>query len=95
MPQRPGRPRGLTPDGPKIRQLRIDRGITVTDLAKRIGRHRDTIWGVEGPKKWAMSEVLASQLATALSTPDERITVDDITVNDDTGSEPEPKALAS
>jgi DNA-binding XRE family transcriptional regulator len=87
---------GLPPDGPKIRQLRIDRGITVTDLARQIGRHRDTIWAVEGKKRYPMSEVLASQLARALSTPDERITVEDITdrARDDE-SEPEPKVPAA
>lgn len=89
------RPPGLQPDGPKIRQLRIDRGITVTDLAKQIGRHRDTISGVEGEKKRPMSDVLASQLARALSTPDERITIGDITAKDDSESEPETEALAS
>jgi DNA-binding XRE family transcriptional regulator len=88
---------GLPPDGPKIRQLRVDRGITVTDLAKRIGRHKDTIWGVEGEKKRPMSDVLASQLAKALSTPDERVTVEDITDqgDDDIRSEPEPKVPAA
>jgi DNA-binding XRE family transcriptional regulator len=88
---------GLRPDGPKIRQLRVDRGITVTDLAKRIGRHKDTIWGVEGEKKRAMSDVLASQLAKALSTPDDPVTVEDITDQGDDGivSEPEPKGTAA
>jgi DNA-binding XRE family transcriptional regulator len=81
---------GLPPDGPKIRQLRIGRGITVTDLARQIGRHKDTIWGVEGEKKRPMSDVLASQLARALSTPDEPVTVEDITDRDDEDeSEPE------
>jgi DNA-binding XRE family transcriptional regulator len=87
---------GLRPDGPKIRQLRIGRGITVTDLARQIGRHKDTIWGIEGEKKRAMSEVLASQLAGALSTPDEPVTVDDIT--DSAGedkSEPETRVPAA
>lgn len=89
------RPPGLRPDGPKIRQLRVDRGITVTDLARRIGRHKDTIWGIEGEKKRPMSDVLASQLARALSTPDERVTIDDITAKDDSESEPETEAPAA
>lgn len=86
MPRHPG----LQPDGRKIRQIRIDRGITVTDLAARIGRHRESVYWLERqqPRRARrISDVFASQLARALSTPDEPVTVADILAEDD-GSEP-------
>ncbi len=89
-----GRPRGLAPDGPKIRRLRVDRGLTVTELAVQVGYHPKSLSRIECQDR-RISDVLASRLARALSIPGERVTVDDITVSGGTESEPEPKALAS
>ena len=36
MTQRTGRPRGVTPDGPKIKRLRVELGLTATEVAFRI-----------------------------------------------------------
>jgi transcriptional regulator with XRE-family HTH domain len=94
MTLRPGRPPGLTPDGQKIRSLRVDQGVTLTELAIRIGYHPKNLSKVELQGK-AISDVIASRLAKALSTPDERVTVDDITASDDVESEPEPKVPAA
>ena len=88
MPKRTGRPPGVRPDGPKVRSLRVDRGLTAAELGARVGYSEDAIWLAE--RGGNIGGVFASRLAKALSTPDERVTVDDITV-----SEPEPKAPAA
>jgi transcriptional regulator with XRE-family HTH domain len=88
-----GRPRGLTPDGPEIRRLRVDRGLTVTELAVQIGYHPKSLSRIECQGR-RLSDVYASRLAKALSIPDERVTVDDITVNDDNESDAETKVPA-
>ena len=88
-----GRPPGLAPDGPKIRRLRVDRGLTVTELAIQIRYHPKNLSKVECQCK-PISDVTASRLARALSTPDELITVDDITVSSDIVSGAETKIPA-
>jgi transcriptional regulator with XRE-family HTH domain len=93
MPKRTGRPPGVRPDGPKVRSLRVDRGLTAAELGAKVGYSADAVWAAERGN--AIGDVFASRLAKALSIPDERVTVDDITVSDDAESEPEPKALAS
>ncbi|HEX5567031.1 MAG TPA: helix-turn-helix transcriptional regulator [Streptomyces sp.] len=93
MTLRPGRPPGLIPDGQKIRSLRVDQGVTLTEMALRIGYHPKNLSKVERQDK-ALSDVIASRLAKALSTPDEPITVADITVSDGTGSGGETKIPA-
>jgi transcriptional regulator with XRE-family HTH domain len=88
-----GRPRGLTPDGPEIRRLRVDRGVTVTEMAIRIGMHPKSLSRIECQGR-RISDVYASRLAKALSIPGERVTVDDITVSDGIGSGAETKIPA-
>ena len=88
---------GLRPDGPKIRQLREDRGITPTEAAKRMGSDRNP-QSILMTEKYSrpISRVFAAQLARALSTPGEPVTVADLLAqDDDTESGAEPKALAS
>ena len=88
---------GLRPDGPKIRQLREDRGLTPTDAARRMGpgRNPQSILMTEKYSR-PISRVFAAQLARALSIPDEPVTVADLLAKDDDAeSEPEPEALAS
>jgi DNA-binding XRE family transcriptional regulator len=80
MSRPPGRPRGLTPDGPKIHSLRIDRGLTIRQLAAQICVHKDSISQWE--KGRPISDVYASRLAKALG-----VEVEDI-------ADP-PEALAS
>jgi len=71
MTRPPGRPRGLTPDGTKIRSLRVDHGFTAVQLAAQIRVHPETIrqWEKDRP----ISDVYASRLARALG-----VTVPDI-----------------
>ena len=88
-----GRPPGLAPDGPKIRRLRVDRGLTITELAIQIRYHPKNLSKVERQNQ-RISDVIASRLAKALSIPDERVTVDDITVSDDDESGAETKIPA-
>lgn len=82
------RPPGIRVDGPKIRRIRIRRGITVTDLASRIGRARGSIWNIEAQDA-PVSEVFVNQLANALG-----VSVEDITKSGD-GEETPAEALAS
>ena len=71
MTRPPGRPRGLTPDGEKIRDLRVDHGLTAPELATQIRVHPETIRQWE--KNRPISDVYASRLARALG-----VTVPDI-----------------
>jgi len=57
--------RTVKPDGPKIRRLRIARGITVGGLAATIARHPQTVTNIEGQSR-AASHVLINQIANAL-----------------------------
>ena len=66
-----GRPRGLTPDGEKIRSLRVDHGLTARELATQIRVHPDSISLWEKGNR--ISDVYASRLARALG-----VTVPDI-----------------
>jgi transcriptional regulator with XRE-family HTH domain len=87
MAQRTGRPRGLTPDGEKIRRLRVDRGLTTAELAAQVGRHPQSIRHSE--RGGSISDVFASRLARALG-----ISVKDL-LADDTGSDAETKVPAA
>lgn len=84
------RPAGLKPDGQKIRRLRVDAGITAGTLARRIGRHPESIYKVEAGRRM-FSDVMASQLARALG-----VTVSDIIQADpeETGDTAEPASAA-
>lgn len=91
MDRRTGNPHGLIPDGEKIRELREDCGLTVIQLAQATGRSADFIYRIELHNK-RISKVTASRIAKTLS-----VNRDEILAGNDagTGSEPEPKALAS
>ncbi len=84
MSRRTGRPRGLTPDGPKIRSLREERGLTARQLAEQVRLHPDSLKATEGGRP--TSRVIACRIATALG-----VNVDEIA----SPPEPEPEALAS
>lgn len=91
MSKRKGRPRGLTPDGLKIRHLRVEAGLTARQLAAQIGLHPGTMVNVEGQNR-RISHVFASRLARALG-----VSMSDITDwagNDGTGSDAEAKISA-
>ena len=87
------------PDRVKVRALIRERGFSIGGIARRIGRPPNTIYAITGrtvPKPTGV-EILAD-LAAELSTPKHRVKVSDISDwagDDGTGSEPEPKALAS
>jgi DNA-binding XRE family transcriptional regulator len=93
---------GYKPDGPRLRQLRVSRGLRTRDLARRIGRDLSTISKAEAGTI-QISDVLAYQIANALSEAGRNaglakpeVKVRDILADgDDIESEPEPKALAS
>ena len=61
---RTGRPPGLTPDGPKIRRLRIERGLTAVQVAGQIGYDAQSVRAAE--RGIRVGHVLASRLARAL-----------------------------
>jgi transcriptional regulator with XRE-family HTH domain len=84
MTRRKGRPRGLTPDGPKIRSLREERGLTVRQLAEQIHLHPDSLKQNEQGRP--MSKVIANRIATALG-----VEVGEIA----SPPEPEPKVTAA
>ena len=86
MPKRTGRPPGLTPDGPKIRRLRVEHGLTAVQLGALTGFQAQSIRYAE--RGGNIGDVFASRIARALG-----VRMSDIT--DWTESEPEPKALAS
>jgi DNA-binding XRE family transcriptional regulator len=60
-------------DGPTIRRIREDQGMTPGELAARIGRHRETIYRTESGGR-PVSRVLAAQIARALG-----VTIEDVT----------------
>lgn len=82
MARKRGRQPGLRPDGPKIRQIRISRGLSTTEVARRMGRDLSGILRVERVSS-PVSEVYAAQLARALSLPGEPVTVADLLAKDD------------
>jgi len=90
MPQRTGRPPGVTPDGPKIKLLRVGLGLTTAQVAEKVGLHPQSVRHAE--KGRPISDVFASRLARVLG-----VSMRDISdwTGDDIRSEPEPKALAS
>lgn len=86
-----GRPRGLTPDGPEIRRLRVGLGLTVTELAVQIGYHPKSLSRAECQGK-RISDVTASRIARALG-----VAVEDIASrgdDDDDESDAETKIPA-
>jgi DNA-binding XRE family transcriptional regulator len=87
MAQRTGRPRGLTPDGPKIRRLRVGLGLSAAQLAPRVGLHPKTVMAIESTSR-PVSDVTASRIARALG-----VSMSDIT-DYDTGSDVETKIPA-
>jgi transcriptional regulator with XRE-family HTH domain len=82
MAKRLGRPPGLTPDGQKIKRLRVGHGWTGPQLAAQIGRHPESVRRAEAGRP--ISDVFASRLARALG-----VRMSDITDYDAAGSEPE------
>ena len=91
MPRTGGRPPGYKPNGPKIRHLRkMVHGLSAAELGARAGITEDVVWKAE--RSLPVMDITAVRLAKALG-----VEVTDIArpPGDDTGSEPEPKALAS
>jgi hypothetical protein len=76
------------PDGPQIRQLIRDRGYTVTEFARKLGRHRESFWVMCGPRKPPTSHAFLRQIARELGVRPSDIS--DMPPEDD-----EPEALAS
>ena len=64
MAQRTGRPPGLTPDGPKIRRLRVQLGLTVRQVADRICFTPQTVRHSEKGRN--VSDVFVSRLSKVL-----------------------------
>jgi len=54
----------VTLDGPKVRSLRVDLGLTTAQLAEQVGLHAQSIRHAE--KGRPISDVFASRLARAL-----------------------------
>jgi DNA-binding XRE family transcriptional regulator len=65
MGKRGTRP-GLKPNGPRLRELRVRRGLGPVDLALLVGRDRSTITKAEAGQI-LISDVLAGQIAIALT----------------------------
>jgi transcriptional regulator with XRE-family HTH domain len=84
------------PDGPRIRALIRERGYSIKGVARKIGCKPSSIYGITGRKVQLPRGVeFLGQLAHVLSTPARTVRVSDISDwagDDDTGSEPEPKA---
>jgi transcriptional regulator with XRE-family HTH domain len=83
MPKRTGRPPGLKTDGQKIRRLRVEHGLTVAQLADRLGVNQESVRRAErdGP----LGEVTTSRIARVLG-----VKMRDISDWDD-GDESEPE----
>lgn len=91
MNRRTGNPHGLTPDGQKIQEIREDcAGLSRAQLAQAAGISADFVLRIELYNK-RVSKVTATRIAKALSVRREEI----LAGRDDTGSDAEPKALAS
>jgi len=91
MTAKPGRPPGYRPNGPEIRRLRkMVHGLTAAELGARAGITEDVVWKAE--RSLPVMDITAVRLAKALGVKLEAIARPP---GDDTGSEPEPKALAS
>ena len=73
-------------DGARIRALRIEQGIRLTDLADRIHRHAKTLGHIERETRCA-SAVLINQIARALEVDPAEITKDPADAEDDTEDE--------
>lgn len=95
MERRTGNPRGLIPDGQKIRELREDCGLTVAQLAQAVDRTPLYIRKIELYSK-PVSKVTASRIANTLSVKRE-VTREEILATDggDIESEPGPKVPAA
>lgn len=86
-----GRTPGLDPDGPEIKRLRVDLGLTAAQLAAKLGCDRKTVMAWEGQYR-RIGDLTASRLAKALG-----VEVEDIATasgDDDTESVPEAKVPA-
>lgn len=59
------RTRGIIPNGRKARRYRIEAGLTVVELAARIGCNRQTIYQLETNRR-PTSEIFIVKLAMAL-----------------------------
>ena len=64
MAQRKGRPPGYTPDGPKIRRLRVEQGLTTAQVAERIHFNPQSVRRSE--RSTPVSDVFISRLAKVL-----------------------------
>ena len=85
------RPPGYRPNGPEIRRLRkMVHGLTAAQLGARAGITEDVVWKAE--RSLPVMDITAVRLAKALG-----VELTDIATppGDDSGSEPEPTALAS
>jgi len=68
--------RTIKPNGAELRRLREERGITVPQLARKIGRHPQSIWNIEG-REPNTSKVFMHQIANALKVDYSAIVRDD------------------
>ena len=82
------------PDRVKIRALIRERGYSVTDVARKIGRPPGTLFAITGRQPKPTGVTLLRQLAAALSTQRKPVSVSDISDWPDE-DDPEPEALAS
>lgn len=91
MPRKPGRPPGYKPDGPEIRRLRkMVHGLSAAQLGAMAGITEDVVWKAE--RSLPVMDINAVRIAKALGVELEKIASPP---DDDTGSDAEPKALAS
>ena len=80
------------PDGPEIRRLIRERGYSVTDFARRLGRHPQSIWVITGrADRPAASTRFISQIARELGVRPSQIS----DMDDDSESGAEPKVPAA
>jgi transcriptional regulator with XRE-family HTH domain len=56
----------VKPDGVAIRNRRLDLGLTPEQVAKKIGRHHQTIRRIENGNQVQVSETLLAQIAHVL-----------------------------
>lgn len=64
MPKRTGRPPGFATDGPKIKNLRVDLGLSATQVGAKVGCDAQTVRRAErgGP----IDPVFASRIAKVI-----------------------------